>query len=57
MITSCSPGWVRFIEKNFPSLLDHLSTCKSPHQMFGAIIKSYYAKKCNIDPNKIYMDC
>jgi NADP-reducing hydrogenase subunit HndD len=55
MITSCSPGWVRFAEKNYPDLLNHLSTCKSPHQMFGAIIKSYYAKKFNIDPSKIYM--
>ena len=55
MITSCSPGWVRFAEKNYPELLDHLSTCKSPHQMFGAIVKSYYAQKYEIDPNKIYM--
>ena len=43
MITSCSPGWIRFIEMNYPELLDNLSTCKSPHQMFGAILKSYYA--------------
>ena len=55
MITSCSPGWVRFAEKNYPELLPHLSTCKSPHQMFGAIVKSYYAKKYKIDPSKIYM--
>ena len=55
MITSCSPGWVRFAEKNYGDLLDHLSSCKSPHQMFGAIIKSYYAEKNNIDPNKIYV--
>ena len=53
MITSCSPGWVRFAEKNFPDCLDHLSSCKSPHQMFGAIIKSYYADKYGIDRNKI----
>ncbi len=53
MITSCSPGWVRFAEKNFPDCLDHLSSCKSPHQMFGAIIKSYFAKKYNIDREKI----
>ena len=45
MITSCSPGWVRFAEKNYPDLLGHLSSCKSPHQMFGAMVKSYYAKK------------
>ena len=49
MITSCCPGWVRFAEKDYPDLLDHLSSCKSPHQMFGAIVKSYYAKKYNID--------
>jgi len=53
MITSCSPGWVRFAEKNYPELLEHLSTCKSPHQMFGALIKSYFAKKYNIEPEKI----
>ncbi len=53
MITSCSPGWVRFAEKNYGDLLDHLSSCKSPHQMFGAIIKSYFAQKYGIDKNKI----
>ena len=53
MITSCSPGWVKFIEMNYPELLEHLSTCKSPHEMFGAIIKSYYAEKEAIDPKKI----
>ena len=53
MITSCSPGWVRFAEKNYPDLLDHLSSCKSPHQMFGAIIKSYFAQKYNVEPSKI----
>ncbi len=55
MITSCSPGWVKFIEMNYPELLPHLSTCKSPHQMFGALIKTYYAQKEGIDPNKIYV--
>ena len=55
MITSCSPGWVRFLELNFPELIPNLSTCKSPHQMFGAIVKSYYAEKMGIDPSKIYM--
>lgn len=55
MITSCCPAWVRFAEKNYPDQLEHLSTCKSPHQMFGAIIKSYYAKKIRIDPEKIYV--
>ncbi|MDD4066858.1 MAG: NADH-dependent [FeFe] hydrogenase, group A6 [Clostridia bacterium] len=53
MITSCSPGWIKYIEHHFPEQLDHLSTCKSPHQMFGAIIKSYYANKINIDPKNI----
>ena len=55
MITSCSPGWVRFCELNYPDVIPHLSSCKSPHQMFGAIIKSYYAEKFEIDPSKIYM--
>ena len=55
MITSCSPGWVKYIEMNYPELLPHLSSCKSPHQMFGALIKSYFAQKEGIDPNKIYM--
>ena len=55
MITSCSPGWVKYIEMNYPELLPHLSTCKSPHQMFGALIKSYFAEKEGIDPSKIYV--
>ena len=55
MITSCSPGWVKYIEMNYPELLPHLSTCKSPHQMFGALVKTYFAQKEGIDPNKIYM--
>ena len=52
-ITSCSPGWVKFCEHNFPELLDNLSSAKSPHEMFGALIKSYYAEKMNIDPKNI----
>ncbi len=55
MITSCSPGWVKYIEMNYPELLPHVSSCKSPHQMFGALIKSYYAEKMNIDPSKIFV--
>ena len=55
MITSCSPGWVKYIEMNYPELLGHLSSCKSPHEMFGAILKSYYAEKEGIDPEKIYV--
>jgi len=50
MITSCSPGWINFIEAFYPSLLPHLSTCKSPQQMFGAIAKSWYAKQAGIPP-------
>lgn len=53
MMTSCCPAWVRFAEKNYPVQLNHISSCKSPHQMFGAIIKSYYAKKFNVDASKI----
>ena len=55
MITSCSPGWIRYIEMNYPDQLAHLSSCKSPHQMFGAILKSYYAEKAGIDPKKMYV--
>ena len=55
MITSCSPGWVRYIEMNYPDQLQHLSSCKSPHQMLGALLKSYYAEKEGIDPKKIYV--
>lgn len=55
MITSCSPGWIRFIEMNYPELLPHLSSCKSPHEMFGAILKTYYAEKTGIDPKKMFV--
>lgn len=50
MITSCSPGWVNYAEYFYGDLLDHLSSCKSPHEMLGAIIKSYYAEKHQLDP-------
>lgn len=53
MITSCSPGWVNMIELKYPDLLPHLSSAKSPQQMFGAIAKTYYAEKAGIDPAKI----
>ncbi len=53
MITSCSPGWVNMIEMKYPELLPHLSTAKSPQQMFGAVAKTYYAEKAGIDPAKI----
>lgn len=53
LITSCSPGWIKFAEHNFPDLLDNISTCKSPQQMFGALSKTYYAERTGIDPEKI----
>jgi len=55
MITSCSPGWIKYCEFNFPDLLDNLSTCKSPQQMFGALAKTWYAKKNNLDPKDIFV--
>ncbi len=53
MATSCSPGWIKYIEHMYPNSLDNLSTCKSPQQMFGALVKTYYAKARNIDPENI----
>ena len=53
MITSCSPGWIKFCEHYYPDLIPNLSTCKSPQQMFGATLKTYYAQKMGIDPAKI----
>jgi len=55
MLTSCSPGWIKFVEHFYPDLLDHLSTCKSPHEMEGALIKSYYAQKIGIDSENIFV--
>jgi len=55
MITSCSPGWINFVEKFYPELLPHVSTCKSPQQMFGAIAKTYYAEKSGIPAEKIFV--
>ena len=55
MMTSCSPGWIKFIEHFYPSLLPHLSTCKSPQQMFGALAKTYYAQMAGIDPKDIFV--
>ena len=55
MITSCSPGWVNYAEYNYGDLLGHLSTCKSPHQMFGAILKTHYAAKIDIDPKDMFV--
>ncbi len=53
MFTSCSPGWINYIEHHYPDLLSNLSTCKSPQQMFGALIKTYYAQKKGLDPDSI----
>lgn len=53
MTTSCSPGWIKFIEHTFPEYLDNVSTCKSPQQMFGALAKTYYAQKKGLNPAKV----
>lgn len=55
LITSCSPGWIKFCEHYFPEFLDNLSTCKSPHEMFGAILKTYFAQKMGIDPANMFV--
>ena len=55
MITSCSPGWIKYIEHYYPEFLPNLSSCKSPHEMLGAVIKSYYAETNHIDPKDIYV--
>lgn len=55
MFTSCSPGWVKYLENYYPEFIPNLSTCKSPHQMVGALVKSYYAEKAGIDPKNIYV--
>jgi len=54
MLTSCCPGWVKFVEEFYPEMLDHVSSCKSPQQMMGAIIKSYYARESGLHPEQIY---
>jgi len=53
LITSCSPGWIKFMEHFYPDLMENVSTCKSPQQMFGAVAKTYYAQKLGIDPNNM----
>ncbi len=55
MITSCSPGWVKFCEHYYPDMIDNLSTCKSPQAMFGAMYKTYFAKKNGLDPKDVYV--
>ncbi len=53
MITSCSPGWIKYCEHYYPEQIPHLSSCKSPQQMFGAVMKTYYAEKMGIDPKNM----
>ena len=53
MITSCSPGWIKYCEHYYPEMIPNLSSCKSPHEMLGAVIKSYYAGREDLDPNKV----
>lgn len=55
MITSCSPGWIKYAESYYPKLASNLSTCKSPHMMVGSLVKTYYAQQENIDPKKLYV--
>ncbi|MCR4436111.1 MAG: NADH-dependent [FeFe] hydrogenase, group A6 [Clostridiales bacterium] len=55
LITSCSPGWIKYIEHVFPDEIGHLSTCKSPHMMMGALVKSYYAEKIGVDPKDMFV--
>lgn len=55
MFTSCCPGWVKFVEHYYPEMIPNLSTCKSPQAMFGAVLKTYYAQKYNIDPEKMFV--
>lgn len=54
MMTSCSPGWIKFVEQFYPDMIENLSTCKSPQQMLGAIVKSYFAEREGIDPKRIF---
>jgi iron-only hydrogenase group A len=55
MFTSCCPGWIKYVEQNRPEILEHISTCKSPHEMEGAVLKTYYAKKMGIKPEDIFV--
>lgn len=55
LITSCSPGWVKFLESYYPDFIDNLSTCKSPQQMMGAVLKTYYAERAQVDPSKVFV--
>ena len=55
LITSCSPGWIRFCEQYYPEFIPNLSSCKSPQQMFGAMMKSYYADKLGLNPEDVFV--
>lgn len=55
MITSCSPGWIKFCEHFYPEFIPNLSTCKSPNQMQGAVTKTYFAEKNDLDPRDIFV--
>jgi NADH-quinone oxidoreductase subunit G/NADP-reducing hydrogenase subunit HndD len=55
MITSCSPGWIKYVEHQYPDQLGHLSSCKSPHMMLGALVKTYFADKIKVDPKDIFV--
>ena len=55
MFTSCCPGWIKFVEQKYPEMIPHLSTCKSPQEMFGGLLKTYYCEKNGIDPKNIYV--
>ncbi len=55
MFTSCCPGWIKYIEHNYPEMLPNLSTCKSPQQMFGSLLKTYYCEKNGIDPENLFV--
>ncbi len=55
MFTSCCPGWINYCERNYPDLLPNLSSCKSPQQMFGALVKNVYAKRAGIDPANVFV--
>ena len=55
LITSCSPGWIRYMEQHAPDMLQNVSTCRSPQQMFGALVKTYYAEQAGIDPDDIFV--
>jgi iron-only hydrogenase group A len=54
LLTSCSPGWIKFVEQAYPDFIDNLSTCKSPQQMLGAVVKTYFAERMSLDPAKIF---